>query len=139
MTPHWFAVFGPALALLAVLLTAHWGAYQGPVVFPEGDVAFLLGAPLPRHRLTARRLALALGGGAAAGATAAGVLIVGLSGRGRGIATEDAVGLIAGLGELGMLAVAGAWAVERSARWESAARRATWARSDSGGSVGGGV
>ena len=126
VTPHWLAVTGPALALLALLLTTHWGAYQGPVVFSVADVAHLLGAPLPRRGLTARRLMLALAGGAAAGALAAGVVIIGLAGRGRGIALDDAAGLTVGLAELGLLGVAGGWAVEGSARWERAARRATW-------------
>src|SRR3954470_8130770 len=45
VTPHALAVYGPSLALVAVLLTARWGAFQGPVVFPVADVAFLLGAP----------------------------------------------------------------------------------------------
>jgi hypothetical protein len=126
VTPHWLAVTGPALALLALLFTTHWGAYQGPVVFSVADVAYLLGAPLPRRGLAARRLMLALTGGAAAGAIAACVVIVGLAGQGRGIALDDAAGLTVGLAELGLFAVAGAWAVEGSARWERAARRATW-------------
>jgi hypothetical protein len=126
VTPHWLAVTGPALALLALLLTTHWGAYQGPVVFSVADVAHLLGAPLPRRGLAARRLMLALAGGAAAGALAGGVVIVGLAGHGRGIAVADAAGLAAGLAELGVVGVAGAWAVQGSARWERVARRATW-------------
>ena len=47
VTPHSLAVFGPSLALLAVLLAMQWGAYQGPIVFSVPDVAFLLGAPCP--------------------------------------------------------------------------------------------
>jgi hypothetical protein len=126
VTPHWLAVTGPALALLAVLLTTHWGAYQGPVVYSVADVAHLLGAPLPRRALAARRLVLALAGGAAAGAITAGVVVVGLAGEGRGIAADDAAGLAVGMAELGILGVAGAWAVQGSARWERAARLATW-------------
>jgi hypothetical protein len=126
VTPHALAVFGPSLALLGLLLGARWGAFQGPVVFPVADVAFLLGAPLPRRTLVARRLALALAAGAGAGAVAAGVAIVGLAGGGRGIAVDRAAGLAAGLTELGVLTVAAMWAVERSARWELAAWRATW-------------
>jgi hypothetical protein len=126
VTPHWLAVTGPGLALLALLLTTHWGAYQGPVVFSVADVAHLLGAPLPRRGLAARRLMLALAGGAALGTIAAGVVIVGLAGRSRGIALDDAAGLALGLAELGCLGVAGAWAVQGSARWERVAGRATW-------------
>ncbi len=126
VTPHWLAAYGPSLALLALLLTAHWGAYQGPVVFAVADVAFLLGAPLRRRALAARRLVLSLAIGAVVGVVAAAVLIVGLAGEGRGIATVDAAGIVVGVAELGVLAVAGAWAVEQSARWERAVWRATW-------------
>jgi hypothetical protein len=126
VTPQGLAVSGPALALLVLLLTTHWGAYQGPVVFSVADVAHLLGAPLPRRGLTTGRLRLALAGGAVAGAVAGSVVVVGLAGHGRGVAVDDAAGLILGLAELGLLAVAGAWAVEASARWERAARRVTW-------------
>jgi hypothetical protein len=126
VTPDWLAVFGPSLALLSVLLTAHWGAYQGPVVFSVADVAFLLGAPLPRRALAVRRLLPAFAAGAAAGAAAAAVLVVGLAGQGRGIEAGRAAATVAGLAVLGVLGVAAAWAVERSAGWERAARRAAW-------------
>ena len=96
------------------------------MVFSVADVAFLLGAPLRRRSLAGRRLALMLAVGAVAGAVVAAVLIVGLAGEGRGIATGDAAGIVVGLAELGVLAVAGAWAVEQSARWERAVWRATW-------------
>ena len=52
VTPHCLAVFGPSLALLAVLLAMHWGAYQGPVVFS-----------VARCRVPARRAAAAPGTG----------------------------------------------------------------------------
>ena len=126
VTPHSLAVFGPSLALLAVLLAMHWGAYQGPVVFSVPDVAFLLGAPLPRQALAVRRLVLSLAGGAVAGAGLAAVVLVGLAGNGRGIDTSEAAGVIVGLAKLGTTCVAGAWAVERSQRIERAFRRATW-------------
>jgi hypothetical protein len=126
LTRDWLGAFGPSLALVALLLAAQWGAYQGPVVFSVADVAFLLGAPLPRRALAIRRLVVALAGGAVVGAAAAGVVLVGLAGEGRGVDTMAAAGLVVGLAELGTLAVAGAWAVERSARVEQAVRRATW-------------
>ena len=89
VTPDWLARLGPvARARSRCWSATHWGAYQGPVVFSVADVAFLLGAPLPRRGLAARRLALALAGGAAAGAAVAGVVIVGLAGEGRGIAAR---------------------------------------------------
>jgi hypothetical protein len=126
LTPARLHMFGPAAALVGLVLTARWGAYQGPIVFTVADVGFLLGAPLPRRGLAARRLALALATGMAGGAALAGVLIVGLAGEGRGIAIGDAVALTAAVAELGALAVAAAWAVERSARWERAAAWGTW-------------
>src|ERR1700716_3318285 len=104
----------------------HWGAYQGPIVFSVPDVAFLLGAPLPRRALAVRRLVLALAGGAVAGTGLAAVVLVGLAGKGRGIDTTQAAGLIVGLAELGTTCVAGGWAVERSKRFERVLSRATW-------------
>jgi hypothetical protein len=92
LTPQSLAVFGPSLAALALLVTAHWGAYHGPVVFSVADVGHLLGAPLPRRGLAARRLVLALAGGAAAGALAAGVAVIGLAGEGRSVGTGQAAG-----------------------------------------------
>ena len=113
-------VAGAARSALAM----HWGAYQGPVVFSVPDIAFLLGAPLPRRALAVRRLVLSLAGGAVAGTGLAAVVLVGLAGKGRGIDTSEAAGLIVGLAELGTTCVAGAWAVERSKRIEHAFRRA---------------
>lgn len=52
--------------------------------------------------------------------------MVGLAGNGRGIEPDRAAGLAAGLAELGVLAVAATWAVQRSSRWERAVRRAAW-------------
>jgi hypothetical protein len=124
--PAWLAHVGPALALVAVLLTARWGGYQGPVVFSVADVTHLLGAPLPRRGLAGGRLARSLAAGAGAGALVAGALVVGLAGEGRGIAVGRAAGLVAGVAELGVLGVAAAWAVECSARWDRLTRRAIW-------------
>jgi hypothetical protein len=124
VTPAWLARYGPPLALAAMLLTARWGAYQGPVVFSVADVAHLLGAPLSRRGLSARRLARGLVTGAVAGTLAGGVLIVGVAGEGRGLAAARGVGLVLGIAALGTLAVAAAWWVERSARWERATARA---------------
>jgi hypothetical protein len=124
VTPAWLARFGPPLALAAMLLVARWGAYQGPVVFSVADVAHLLGAPLSRRRLSARRLVRGLVSGAVAGALAGGVLIVGVAGEGRGLAPARGAGLVVGVAGLGTLAIAAAWWVERSARWERVTARA---------------
>jgi hypothetical protein len=126
VTPDALARFGPPAALLGLLVTAQWGAYQGPVVFSVPDVAHLLGAPLPRRGLAWRRLARGLGAGALAGAVLGALLLVGLAGRGRTVATERATALVAAAAELGLLGVGAAWAVERSAHWERAARLAVW-------------
>ena len=70
VTAHRLAVFGPSLAMIAVLVAAQWGAYQGPVVFSLADVAHLLGAPLPRRGLaveTARGRARRWRGGGSGG------------------------------------------------------------------------
>ena len=53
LTPARLEAFGPAAALVGLVLIARWGAYQGPVVFTVADVAFLLGASLPRRGLAA--------------------------------------------------------------------------------------
>jgi hypothetical protein len=126
VTPHWLATYGASLALVLLVVTAHWGAYQGPVVFTVGDVAWLLGGPLSRRALTVRRLASAHALGAVAGALVAAVLLVGLGGQGRGVDAAQIVGVTAALAELGILGVAAAWAVQRSARVERAFRLATW-------------
>jgi hypothetical protein len=126
VTPHWLATYGPSLALVLLVVTAHWGAYQGPVVFTVADVAWLLGAPLSRRGLTVRRLASAHVLGAVAGALVAAVLLVGLGGEGRGVDAEQVAGVTIAVAELGILGVAGAWAVERSGRAERAFRLATW-------------
>ena len=72
VTPSWLAQFGPPIALGALLMTARWGGYHGPVVYSVPDVTHLLGAPLPRSGLAVGRLRSALAAGAAAGALAAG-------------------------------------------------------------------
>jgi hypothetical protein len=126
VTPRAMAGFGPSVALLALLVTAQWGAFQGPVVYSVADVAHLLGAPLPRRGLAWRRLVRGLLTGAGAGAVVGALLLVGLAGQGRGVATERVVAFAAGLAELGMLGVAAAWAVQSSRRWERIASRAVW-------------
>ncbi len=126
VTPEWLSTYGPSLAVVALVVAGHWGAYQGPVVFTVPDVAWLLGAPLSRRALTLRRLAGAHVMGAVAGAVVAAVLLVGLGGEGRGVDPGQVAAVVVALAELGLLAVAAAWAVQRSVRAESALRRAGW-------------
>jgi hypothetical protein len=120
------AAWGPALALVALLLGARWGAVQGPVVFSVADVAQLLGAPLPRRGLSAGRLVRTLALGAAAGALIGACAIAGLAAQPHGIEVAGAAGLVAGLALGGVLAVLAGWAVQVSARRERLLRRATW-------------
>ena len=126
VTPAWLAQFGPPIALAVLLTTARWGGYHGPVVYSVPDVTHLLGAPLPRSGLATGRLRSALAAGAPVGALVAALVIVGLAGEGRGIATSRAAGLVVGLAALGTLGVAAAWGVERSARWDRLTARAIW-------------
>jgi hypothetical protein len=126
VTPDAVATYGPPLALAALLVTAQWGVYQGPVVYSVADVAHLLGAPLPRRGLAWRRLVRGLAWGAVAGAVAGALLLVGLAGRGRGVAAPRAAGFITGIAELGALGVAAAWAVQSDAARERWAARAIW-------------
>lgn len=120
VTPASAPVWGPAVALVAVVAIARWGTWQGPVVFAAPDVGFLLSAPLSRRALAARPLARAMAVGAGAGAVIAAVALVGLAGHGRGVGAGAAVGLTAGLALLSVLGVAMAARVQCSARWSRA-------------------
>ena len=126
LTPDALAAWGPALGLVALLLGARWGAVQGPVVFTVADVGQLLGAPLPRRELGVGRLVRTLAIGAVAGVLIGACASVGLSSARPAIGAAQAVGLVAGLALCGVLAVAGGWAVQASARCERVVRRATW-------------
>src|SRR5262249_52343153 len=55
-TPRAVGIWGPSLALVALLAVFRWGAVQGPVVFSVADVTQLLGAPLRRAELVLGRL-----------------------------------------------------------------------------------
>jgi hypothetical protein len=120
------ATWGPALVLVGLVVTARWGAYQGPVIYAPADVAHLLGAPLSRRGLAARRLALSLTAGAVAGAVIGGIAVIGLAGHGRGISAARATGLIGALAAIGVIAVAAAWTVQASATVERALGPLTW-------------
>jgi hypothetical protein len=116
ITPDALAEWGPAILLVGLALTARWGTWQGPVVFAEPDVGFLLGAPLSRRALASRPFARAVGWGAVAGALVAAVALVGLGGRGRGVSAGEVFGLVAGLALVAALGVAAAGHVQCSAR-----------------------
>jgi hypothetical protein len=116
VTPVTVPEWGPAIVLVTLATTARWGTWQGPVVFAEPDVGFLLGAPLSRRALAARPFARSVGWGAVVGLLVAAVTLVGLGGRGRGVDAGEVTGLALGLALVGALAVAGAGHVECSAR-----------------------
>src|SRR3954462_1730939 len=50
-TPRAVGIWGPSLALVALLAVMRWGAVQGPGGFSLADVTHLLCAPLRRHGL----------------------------------------------------------------------------------------
>jgi hypothetical protein len=118
--------WGPAIALGALVATARWGSFDGPVVFSPPDVAALLAAPLPRIGLAARRLATSLAAGATAGAVLGALAAVGLSGAPGGVGPAAGAGLVAGCALLGVLGVALAARTQCSARWSRAAGGAAW-------------
>lgn len=120
------ATWGPGVVLVGVVVTARWGAYQGPVVFAVADVAHLLGAPLSRRGLAARRLAISLAEGAAAGALVGGTAVVGLAGHSHGFSAARGAGLVVALAAVGVIGVACAWGVQASARAERVLGPLTW-------------
>ena len=120
VTPATVPEWGPAVALVALVATARWGTWQGPVIFAAPDVPFLLEAPLRRRALAARPLARGLVAGAGGAAVVGAVALVGLAGHGRGVGFGEGAGLVAGVALLGVLGVAGAGRVQCSARWSRA-------------------
>ena len=125
-TPRAVAVWGPSVALVALLAVVRWGAVQGPVVFSVPDVAQLLGAPLRRTELTLGRLLRGLAIGAAGAAVIGGLALIGVLSGGRSLAVSRAVGFVAGITLLGLLGVALASLVQGSRRWDRASRLAVW-------------
>jgi hypothetical protein len=125
-TPRAIAVWGPSVALVALLGVVRWGAVQGPVVFSVPDVAQLLGAPLRRAELALGRLLRGIALGAAGAAVLAGIVLIGLLSDGRSLAVARAVGFVAGIALLGILGVAGASLVQGSRRWDRVTRLGVW-------------
>jgi hypothetical protein len=120
------ARWGPSVMLVGFVVAGLWGAVQGPVVFAPADVAILLAAPLARAEVVARPLRRALLIGAGVGVLVAGVVLVGLTGRGREVPAARAFGLVAGIALAGVICVALAWLVSISARAERWLRRVRW-------------
>jgi hypothetical protein len=125
-TPRAVAIWGPSLALVALLAVTRWGAVQGPVIFSVADVAQLLGAPLRRAELVLGRLIRGLLLWSGAAAVVAGLVVVGVAGHHRGVDPVRAAGFVVASAILGLLGVAGAALVAGSARVDRATRRAAW-------------
>jgi hypothetical protein len=121
ITPENIGQWGPAIVLVALATIARWGSWQGPVVFAEPDVGFLLGAPLSRRALAARPFVRAVVWAAVGGVLVAALTLVGLGGRGRGVDAGEVVGLALGLALAAVLGVAAAGRVQCSARASRAA------------------
>jgi len=119
------ARWGAAALLLGLMAALRYATWQGPVLFTAPDVAWLLGAPLPRAGLVRPRLRRAFAVGAAAGA------LVGLGGftvleAELGVPGWPLLGAaVAGPALLGLLAVALGWLVESSAARARAVLRAS--------------
>src|SRR4051794_4744872 len=107
-TPRAVAIWGPSLALVALLAVMRWGAVQGPVVFSVADITHLLGAPLRRAELVLGRLIRGLLIWTGAAAVVAGLVLVGVAGHHRGVDAVRAAGFVVAMAILGLLGVAGA-------------------------------
>jgi hypothetical protein len=104
--------WGPSLVLLALLAAGYWGTAQGPVVFSVADLGHLiLGSPLSRRSLVTAPLRRGLAAAALSGAVVAGVVVVGLSGRGHAVGVARAIDLVSGLALVGILGAVAAFAV----------------------------
>src|SRR3954447_2110262 len=125
-TPRAVGIWGPSLAIVAVLAVMRWGAVQGPVVFSMADITHLLGAPLRRAELVLGRLVRGLLIWAGAAAVAGGLVVVGVAGHPPGGDAGRAAGFVVAMAILGLLGVAGAALVAGSERVDRATRRAAW-------------
>jgi hypothetical protein len=125
-TAHAVAVWGPSLALVALIALMRWGAIQGPVVFSVADVAQLLGAPLHRDDLVLWRLIRGFAWTAGGSAVVASIALIGVAGHHRGIAIARGAGFVVAVIALGLLGIAVASLVQGSRRWDRWTRRAVW-------------
>src|SRR3954465_8624580 len=95
--PRAVGIWGPSLALVALLAVMRWGGVQGPVVFSVADVTQLLGAPRRRAELVLGRLIRGLVSWTGAAAVVGGLVIVGVAGDHRGGAAVRAAGFVVAL------------------------------------------
>lgn len=118
------SVWGPAVLLVVLLTAPRCGTWQGPVVFSQADVAFVLSAPIALADLVRPRLAQAFAVATAFGALA-GVLAALTSAAGlTGVGGARLAGVVPAFAALGLIAVAASWLVERSLRLTRIALRA---------------
>src|SRR4051794_41338313 len=125
-TPRAVGIWGPSLAIVAVLAVMRWGAVQGPGVFSMADITHLLGAPLRRAELVLGRLVRGLLIWTGAAAVVGGLVVVGVAGHHRGVDAVRAAGFVVAMALLGLLGVAGAALVAGSERVDRVTRRAAW-------------
>jgi len=125
-TPRTVGIWGPSLALLALLAVTRWGAVQGPVIFSVADIAQLLGSPLRRAELVLGRLIRGLLTWTGAAAVVGGLVVIGVAGDHRGVDAVRAAGFVVAMAILGLLGVAGAALVMGSQRVDRATSRAAW-------------
>src|SRR3954453_703877 len=123
-TPRAVGIWGPSLALVALLAVTRWGAVQGPVVFSVADITQLLGAPLRRAELVLGRLIRGLLMWTGAAAVVGGLVLIGVAGDHRGVDAVRAVGFVLAIAILGLLGVVGAALVAGSQRGGRGAGRA---------------
>jgi hypothetical protein len=111
-----YAEFWTAAVALALLSIVRSGTWTGPVGFSTADIAFLLAAPIALRDLVVPRLRRALVAGGVAGAIVG--LVAALTSRAGigGLGVGRTAGAVVGFGFLGVVAVAGSWLVQRSAR-----------------------
>src|SRR4051812_37723167 len=125
-TPRAVGIWGPSLALVALLAVMRWGAVQGPVVFSVADITHLLGAPLRRAELVLGPLIRGLLIWTGAAAVVGGLVVVGVAGHHRGVDAARAAGFVVAIAILGLLGVAGAALVAGSERVDRVTSRAAW-------------
>lgn len=123
---EWLAVGGPAVLLAIFAISLRVIAWHGVVLIPRSDIAWLLGAPLPRVRIMAPRVLRmlwtlgAIGGLLGLGAAVAVATLVGAPAR--ALAAITLAGALGGA-VTGTLVGACGWLVQCHLRWARAVLR----------------
>jgi hypothetical protein len=116
--------WGPAVLAALVLTAVRTGTWQGPVVFSQGDVAFVLAAPIPLATLVRPRLAQAFAVASVAGAIVGMLTVLASSSGPAGLGGPRLAGTLLAFAAMGLVATASSWLVERSVRLTGLALRA---------------